>query len=128
MVPKLTRVLLKQRQLPVRLRRKHADNPQAWAALDRAAVILRENHEAIETCERETAQTTTLSNPVQGLAVDRQRLEHLVKLVEQFCGQCREIIDEIERVFDFVRNTGDGKMIAEHLAQCCKVVGRAGTG
>ena len=39
------------------IRLLHADNPQAWAALDRAAVILRENREAIETCERETAQT-----------------------------------------------------------------------
>jgi hypothetical protein len=42
------------------IRLLHADNPQAWAALDRAAVILRENREAIETCERETAQTTKL--------------------------------------------------------------------
>jgi hypothetical protein len=35
------------------IRLLHADNPQAWAALDRAAVIF-------ETCERDTAQTTKL--------------------------------------------------------------------
>ena len=42
------------------IRLLHTDNPQAWAALDRAALILRENREAIETCERETAQTKKL--------------------------------------------------------------------
>lgn len=42
------------------IRLLHADNPQAWAALDRAAVMLRENREAIETCERENAQTKKL--------------------------------------------------------------------
>ena len=40
------------------------------------------------------------------LAVHRDRLEHVVQLVGQFCRQRREIVDEIERVLDLVRDAG----------------------
>ena len=40
------------------------------------------------------------------MSVDRDRLEHVVQLVGQFRRQRREIVDEIERVLDLVRDAG----------------------
>ena len=40
------------------------------------------------------------------LVVERRRLEHVVQLVDQFRRQRREVVDEIERVLDLVRDAG----------------------
>ena len=40
------------------------------------------------------------------LVVERGRLEHVVQFVDQFGRQRREIVDEIERVLDLVRDAG----------------------
>ncbi len=55
------------------------------------------------------------------LVVEHGRCEHLVQLVDQFPRQRREIVDEIERVLDFVRDAGGelaerGKLFGLHQA------------
>ena len=55
------------------------------------------------------------------LAVHRDRLEHVIQFVGQFRRQRREIIDEVERVLDLVRDAGGelaerGELLGLHQA------------